>query len=222
MSLQSTNPGLFLTTPQLRAAERDVRYIPAIASAVSRVVCRSNNKKLRNKSLELFQAIVARDEKRVGLELVSIAEQPPQARGDDSNDSVFSLAEALECQLRLAIKIKGEMNNTKKKQKRLAEKDGVGEGEEYREFDSDDETKIEAQSSQSSLGNHAHLSLSQSTSLYDVEADSENSSIGSASSWSRQDEGSDGYGETPCQRGGPRKPSQSSGENDEDIFDDWW
>eukprot|EP00980_Cylindrotheca_fusiformis_P008737 scaffold1868_cov193-Cylindrotheca_fusiformis.AAC.22 len=42
-SLQRTNPRLLLTPTQLRAAVREVRYIPAMASAVSKIISRSSD-----------------------------------------------------------------------------------------------------------------------------------------------------------------------------------
>ena len=48
-SLQATNPALLLTQAQLREAEREARYMPATASAVSSILCRMSNQVLREK-----------------------------------------------------------------------------------------------------------------------------------------------------------------------------
>eukprot|EP00979_Chaetoceros_neogracilis_P006413 scaffold1307_cov260-Chaetoceros_neogracile.AAC.1 len=50
-SLQKTNPSLLLTPSQLKKTERDVIYIPTLASALSSLTCNCNNIALREKSL---------------------------------------------------------------------------------------------------------------------------------------------------------------------------
>lgn len=39
--LQKSNPSLLLTANELRVAERDARYIPAVASALTSIICKS-------------------------------------------------------------------------------------------------------------------------------------------------------------------------------------
>ncbi len=51
-SLQKTNPGLLLNANQLKRLERDAKYVPAIASAISFVICHSRRRHFHGDSLE--------------------------------------------------------------------------------------------------------------------------------------------------------------------------
>jgi len=42
-SIQKTNPSLLLTASQLKRAERDARYVPAVASSIASVIVKSEN-----------------------------------------------------------------------------------------------------------------------------------------------------------------------------------
>ncbi len=92
VSLQSTNPDLFLTTLQLRMVERDALYVPAMASAVSRIVCKSRNRLLQTKSLSLI---------------------PKELEQKDSKKSALTIA--LERKLRLAIKARHDKSKERHK-----------------------------------------------------------------------------------------------------------
>ena len=170
MNLQSTNPTLFLTTTQLRTVEREVRYIPGIASAVSRIVCRSRNKSLRHKCLELFKKVSSNDkirqEQAAGKQHVRVEStlEEPEHGGNDIKMDVSSLANAFESQLRLAMRARNELMNIKryKKQRGATAKD---EEEEYHDFDSDDESKSGEKPVQPSIANKSG-SFSQSSSSY--------------------------------------------------------
>lgn len=52
-SLQKTSPGLLLTANQLKRLERDAKYVPAIASAISSVICHSRQRGFHNDSLDI-------------------------------------------------------------------------------------------------------------------------------------------------------------------------
>ena len=168
MSLQSTNPVLFLTTSKLRTVERDVRYIPGIASAVSRIVCRSTNQSLRCKSLELFPKTSTSNDK-IHQESISeihqvrfgssTAEEQVHER-KVSKIKMTLLANTFESRLRVAIKARNKFMS-KKRCKRL--KDDSVKGEEYHDFDSDKESKNEEKSFQVSISNKSgSFSLSSS------------------------------------------------------------
>jgi len=46
--LQKTNPSLLLTANELRVVERDARYVPAVATAIASIVCKSNSQSMVN------------------------------------------------------------------------------------------------------------------------------------------------------------------------------
>mmetsp|Transcript_23517 Transcript_23517/g.49861 ORF Transcript_23517/g.49861 Transcript_23517/m.49861 type:complete len:928 (+) Transcript_23517:233-3016(+) len=52
-SLQKTSPGLLLNANQLKRLERDAKYVPAIASAISSVVCHSRQRGVHDDSLDI-------------------------------------------------------------------------------------------------------------------------------------------------------------------------
>ena len=99
VSLQSTNPDLFLTTLQLRMVERDALYVPAIASAVSRIVSKSRNRLLQSKSLSL------------------IPKEQPCSQKANEDSKLSALTSALESKLRLAIKARQESKERHKRHK---------------------------------------------------------------------------------------------------------
>ena len=41
--LQKSNPGLLLTATELRKAERDARYVPAVSSALASILCKPSH-----------------------------------------------------------------------------------------------------------------------------------------------------------------------------------
>ena len=55
-SLQQTNPNILLSPSQLRSIERDSRYVPAVASAIARMLCQSTNASFRSKAIGLVRS----------------------------------------------------------------------------------------------------------------------------------------------------------------------
>ena len=143
VSLQSTSRGLFLTPSQLRKAERDVRYIPAIASAASRIVCRSRNQLLRRKCLALLPN-ESTGKRRSLPEVTSDVEN----EDDNTNLEIPALADALESQLRLAIKAREKLTN-KKRRKVAKGNSRKRTDEEFHDIDSDDVEEESLQGSNS-------------------------------------------------------------------------
>ena len=162
MSLQSTNPSLFLTTSQLRTVERDVRCIPGIASAVSRIICRSRNQSLlRCKSLELFREESTGNDKIHQEPTSEIRHEQEHERKDSNIGTMSTLANAFESRLRLAIKGRNELMS-KKRRKRQKVNTSVKD-EEYQDFDSEKESKNGEESLQVSITDECSFSLSSST-----------------------------------------------------------
>lgn len=133
MSLQSRNNGLFLSTSQLRAVERDVRYIPAIASAASRIICRSSNPCLHNKCVALIPKESPRPNRFLEESLSDTEEEDEQPKLE-----ISELSNALEDRLRLAIKVRNE-TMSRKRSRRENDKSSKAADEDFRDFDSEQE-----------------------------------------------------------------------------------
>ena len=139
-SLQSTNSSLFLTTFQLRTVERDVRYIPGIASAISRIIFRSRNKALRSKGIKLMSkesTSIKKANKICTSEIQRPFLKSQMAKGgsleiNDSKIEISELAAAFESRLRLAIKAR---NDLKSKSRNKRQKSSDIKDEEYHDFD---------------------------------------------------------------------------------------
>lgn len=153
-SLQVTNPDLLLSPSQLRSIERDVRYIPAISSAVSRIVLRSNNQSFRSKVLALAQVPVDGIGKGSSEVIASHRDDCIKDRSEDSdrNDKVDEgdLSRAFEQRLRLSIQIEenAKIKHFKKPRKNQDKEQDYGDvtAERFR----DDRSKSAAQSVASS------------------------------------------------------------------------
>eukprot|EP00536_Pseudo-nitzschia_multiseries_P003061 jgi/Psemu1/63970/estExt_Genemark1.C_430077 len=245
-SLQSTNPSLLLTTAQLRAVERDVRYIPGIAATVSRIVCLSHNPLLRRKSLAVLRATT----KQVRGEHEPACTEPfsDSQRGSRASDeqSPFGtdasipeasvLADALERRLRLAMKAKNEAATANKRcKKRSGVDDGDKPEERYRDFDSDEESRDTTKPSRTGKPGSISLSPSSSTEpgkrLLESDSDSELSLLSVPSS---PRHGMDGNGKGNRKGKGSDLPFreivvgnrcnlEAGNRNEiEAEFDDWW
>ncbi len=130
VSLQKTNPGLFLTTSQLRTAERDALYVPALASAVSRIVCNSRNPLLRSKSM----ALIPKDLTSTGLQQ-PFSETTEENGEEGTGLEIPALASALESRLRLALRTRYETAERKRRKRHKGR--SVEEVEEFDDIDSD-------------------------------------------------------------------------------------
>ena len=139
-------------------AERDVRYIPGIASVVSRVCCRSANPLLKQKCLNLMNKASSNDKilpkKSVAkhhVGFISAVEEQEKERDDIDLDELL-LANTFESQLRLAL------TNPKgyKKQRDTIDKD---DEQDYIDFDSDDESKSGTNILQSPINKAGPLSI---------------------------------------------------------------
>ena len=215
MSLQSTNKGLFLSTSQLRSAERNSRYIPALASAASRIICRSRNPSLRKKCV----AFISKESTRLdGLLQESVSDVEEEVEG--TTLEIAELSDALEDRLRLAIKVRDESMSRKRSRKA---KDNIAD-EDFREFDSEKEEDGSSQCLISHKSNSSSPALSHEESI--VESAS-SLSFGSKSSerllFAKQ------FEESPCKA--PLFPPTEimiktsvtpSTKDDEDSFDDFF
>eukprot|EP00978_Attheya_sp_CCMP212_P012851 scaffold32099_cov50-Attheya_sp.AAC.10 len=80
-SLQKSNPDLLLTAHQLKKAERETRYIPAVAAALSSIVCASKQKEIQNEEDDYsaigFEEVLQSDQSTVesGKEIKECSEQ---------------------------------------------------------------------------------------------------------------------------------------------------
>lgn len=216
MSLQSRNNGLFLSTSQLRAVERDVRYIPAIASAASRIICRSRNPCLRNKCVALIPKESPRPDRLLEESLSDIEEEDEEPKLE-----ISELSNALEDRLRLAIKVRNE-SMSRKRSRRENNKSSNDAAEDFQDFDSEQEEDEASRCLVSEKSCSPSLPLSQEESR--IESVS-TLSFGSKSSRRSCDQR---FSESPYQ---PSKfppteivlvhrPTQST--QDEDAFDDFF
>ena len=138
-----TNPVLFPTKSLLRTIERDVRYIPEIASAISRIICRSRNESLRYKSIGFFANNTATDdddniEQQVRSEMYRSKSKSWRAKDQEhmrtvTTNGMSTFEGAFQSRLRLAIKERNE-SMIKKRNKRLKTK--IVEYEGYHDFNS--------------------------------------------------------------------------------------
>ena len=152
-SLQSTNPALFLTTSQLRTVERDIRYIPGIASAVSRIILRSRNHLLRNKSQKLCAQDLTGNENTLQDSSSDTSGYRVEEQEHERKDLKMSmLTNIFESRLRLSIEARNELMNKNRRKRRR----GISvEDEEYHDFDCDKENKDYEESSQVSIPNES-------------------------------------------------------------------
>lgn len=163
--LQSTNQDLFLTSTRLRAIEREVRYIPGIASAVSRIICRSSNQSLRRKSLKILKKIYTEDKSSEE----SLAEQ--QYVGVESTNGkhelventvkidVHLLADAFQNRLRLAMQVKNDFTKKSKRCKKQKDANADDDEQEYGDFDSEDKSKDGLESVRPSIEKSGQFSI---------------------------------------------------------------
>jgi hypothetical protein len=149
-SLQGTNQSLFLTSTRLRAIEREVRYIPGIASAVSRIVCRSANLRLRQKSHEIFKQVSTEENINAGsigeqqhIEVVSTNEESQDLVGNDFKIDVRLLSNAFRTRLRLAMQVRNDLITKPKRCSKKHKDANVDDDDEqeYDDFDSEDGSK---------------------------------------------------------------------------------
>jgi hypothetical protein len=56
-NLQKTNPTLLLTAQQLKKAERDARYVPAVASSIASIISRSENTEFQQQMVRLIRSL---------------------------------------------------------------------------------------------------------------------------------------------------------------------
>ena len=230
MSLQSTNPSLFLTTSQLRTVERDVRYIPGMASAVSRIICRSRNQSLlRCKSLKLFPEKYTGNHKNIHQEPTFEVRREQEHERRNSNIGMSTLANAFEIRLRLAIKARNESTRTRRRKKQKV--NTSVKDEEYQDFDSEKESKNGEESLQEvsiSITNECSFSLSSST-CGQTKAEIASGCSLHSQSFQRLPVLQQRFEKYSCEESMlPMKeiviendPTQSTNDDDEDDFDDW-
>ena len=197
-------------------AERDVRYVPAMVSAASRIICRSRKRLLRTKCLEFFPKESTGSGDMI-QESASVG--PVEEEQKTTNLQVPKLAKALEIRLRLAIKVRdGIMDRKRCKREKYSVSNAVDD--EFQDFDSD---KVEEETFKVSISD-------KSESLSPSEANLESTSTLSFNSQSSKglDACQGQFGDYSCETpvlpmkeiNIANRPTQSTSE-DEDTFDDW-
>jgi len=147
VKLQFTNQELFLTSTRLRAIEREVRYIPGIASAVSRIICRCSNQSLRRKSLKILEKLYTED--KISEESIKEQQYVGVASTNEKNElventiqiDVHLLADAFQTRLRLAMQVKNDFIKKSKRCKTQRNTKADDDEQEYGDFDSEDKSK---------------------------------------------------------------------------------
>jgi hypothetical protein len=99
--LQKSNPGLLLTASELRKAERDARYVPALSSALATILCKS-----QNADLALLRGIRSWGKVReyeTELELGEATEQEETIDTPTHREQIEELGTLIEGRLRLVL-----------------------------------------------------------------------------------------------------------------------
>lgn len=132
-SLQATNPQLLLTTAQLRYAEREVHHKPALASAVSRVICRMPNNAQRGRLLSTISNWGADDSS--GVRVGSYYDTDIQSGGRLGE---IDISKAIEKQMTSVIQAKEEEAKKKKRRPRSRTKDNKKDESDFSDLDGSD------------------------------------------------------------------------------------
>jgi hypothetical protein len=114
-SIQRTNPSLFLSTQQLRDTERNVRHVPAVASALSSIVSSSRNPTFQSSMKRLVSSWNKKNGGRSDAE-----NNDPSRQNDNEKLNMEQMTSMLEQRIRLSLK-------KPLKSKRQAESDAVKE-----------------------------------------------------------------------------------------------
>ena len=144
-SLQATNPRLLLTASQLRYAEREVHHKPALAAAVSRVICRMPNNATRRRLLSTISnwARGNDDSGSIGERRLSGGSSSSIIQQHNNNPEEVHIATLIEKQISAVMKLKDEAakrsSSTKKRRSsRGTKKCDKNEENEFNDFDGSD------------------------------------------------------------------------------------
>jgi hypothetical protein len=135
-SLQTTSPGLLLTPAQLHTAEREVRYMPATAVAVSRVLANMSDLSLQEKLFKTISRWQKVDDTRVGA-----FSAPQQVPVDE-----VSIAALIEERLRQSVLSK-QQALLKLKSKTRTKQKAQNEENEYSDMDGSHNNNVEDEQS---------------------------------------------------------------------------
>jgi hypothetical protein len=202
-SLQTTSPGLLLTPAQLRTAEREVRYMPAMASAVSGIICRMADTNLQQKLIGTIHGWKCEAQ---GKALAESRDSQPM-----SLDKALIVA-VIEQRLKDSVRKKQQsMQQSMQQSKRKRRKQKVSDEEqEYSDLDRSDNENEDEKSSESPSEHPSPIKR--------VTSDSQ-----SISFWEASDAPTLTQKSGRTQGGGsPRKVAAPNFENENNDEDEWW
>jgi hypothetical protein len=134
-SLQRTNPALLLTPSQLRSAVREIRYIPAMALAVSRILTTHANSTTEiQQGQEDCLDVIRKWRKEYDTDAVS-----PRQNFLTNDLSEATICELTEERLKLSIIVKQKaIEEAKRRKKKRTKKQNDNSGDEYSDLDGSD------------------------------------------------------------------------------------
>jgi hypothetical protein len=133
--LQKSSPGLLLTAAELRKAERDARYVPAVSSALAMILCKSQNPD----SALVISGIRSWSEVREQeVELGEAAGQEETIDTPSHREQVEELGPLIEERLRLVLSHGGKRKTNEEESGSVAESREDGSQEESWEVEMDD------------------------------------------------------------------------------------
>jgi hypothetical protein len=132
--LQKSNPGRLLTAAELRKAERDARYVPAVSSALAMIICKS-----QNEIPGLIRGIRRWSEVREReVELVEANEQEETIDTPSQREQIEELGTLIEGRLRLVLSHGGKRKTNEEESGSVAESRQDGSQEQRWEVEMDD------------------------------------------------------------------------------------
>jgi hypothetical protein len=135
--LQKSNPGLLLTAAELRKAERDARYVPALSSALATILCKSQNADLA--VLRGIRSWGEVGEPEVELELGEATELEETIDTPSHREKIEELGIMIEGRLRLVLSHGGKRKrNEEDESGSVAESRQDGSQEQRWEVEMDD------------------------------------------------------------------------------------
>lgn len=193
-NLRATSPGLFLTAGQLRTVERDVRYIPLLASAAAGILGRMTSRPKQQTLLLGVQQMQKEDATR--------PDHPCTTRSAWNNDEVV---EAIASRTILSIRCTESVKMQKKRRLRLS-KNSIPKKDEFSDIEQSNDTRQTWVS-----GKHAGSNDVVAAITLDERSLCEDSSVStshSTAAWTHRVESDS------------KRQSSSLSEGDED--DEWW
>jgi hypothetical protein len=134
--LQKSNPGLLLTAAELRKAERDARYVPAVSSALAMIFCKSQNadSALVISGIRSWSEI--REQREV--ELLEATGQEETIDTPSIREQIEELGTLIEGRLRLVLSHGGKRKTNEEEPGSVAESRQDGSQEQRWEVEMDD------------------------------------------------------------------------------------